>query len=226
MSCGSCPHKLAPLPAGLRVRESRDIAPDELLVLMDACGNEPALLDSERVEQTIENSSYIVHARNANGSLIAYLSAFSDSARAVYLADLMVHPGWRRRGLGRRLMQHLEAHFDGVPIVLDADAPAQPFFEKLGYHARPAMTAMLKAPGAAFSYAAGPVAASAGDPVMAAAPASAASACVTSMSVTPSAPAMSPEPAFAPDQGPDGLPHTPRNAGRNAARDARHIPRP
>jgi GNAT superfamily N-acetyltransferase len=172
MRCGSCPHKLAPLPAGLRVRESRDIAPDELLVLMDACGSEPAFLDSERAEQAIENSSYIVHARNANGSLIAYLSAFSDSARAVYLADLMVHPGWRRRGLGQRLMQHLEAHYAGVPVVLDADLAAQPFFEKLGYRARPAMASMVKMPGAAFSYAAGSVTASAGEPVAASAPAS------------------------------------------------------
>jgi len=145
MSCDGCHRKFGVLPQGLRVRESRDIAPDELLVLMQACGDAAcACIDAERMEQAIENSPYVAQARDAGGNLVGYLSAFSDSARAVFIADFMVHPLWRRLGIGRRLMQQLEAHYAGVPVQLEADSAALPFFEKLGYHTRPLVQPMVK----------------------------------------------------------------------------------
>lgn len=144
MSCDGCQRRFAVPVPGLRVRESRDIAPEELLALLDACNATPCSRDPERLELAIENSPYVVHARGSDGELVAYLSAFSDSACAVFVAQFVVHPDWRLRGLGTHLMHKLEAHYPGVPVQVEADSAALPFFEKLGYATRPQLCAMTK----------------------------------------------------------------------------------
>ena len=143
MSCGSCHRRFAVPEPGVRVRESRDIAPEELLALLDACDAAPCARDPGRIELAIENSPYIAHAR-AGDALVAYLSAFSDSACAVFVAQFVVHPAWRRRGLGTHLLRKLEAQYPGVPVQVEADHTAQPFFEKLGYCTRPLLCVMTK----------------------------------------------------------------------------------
>ena len=65
----------------------------------------------------------------------AYLDA-ADSGTAS--AELVVHPDWRRRGLGRLLVQHLEQAADGAALAIWAHGQlpgATRLAEVLGYHA-------------------------------------------------------------------------------------------
>ena len=62
------------------------------------------------------------------------------AARGVYVEDLYVRPGFRKRGLGRALLAHLAAKAHAVDgfmewQVLDWNAPSIAFYESLG--ARP-----------------------------------------------------------------------------------------
>jgi GNAT superfamily N-acetyltransferase len=56
----------------------------------------------------------------------------------LYLEDLFVIPEWRRRGVGRQLLEHLaalavERHYGRMEwAVLDWNAPAIGFYERLG----------------------------------------------------------------------------------------------
>jgi len=149
MSCEGCHRNGPPLAAEFWVRESRDITACDLLKLMQACGcaTTGRALDAERLEQAIENFSYVSQVRNSAGELMGYLSAVSDAASLVYIVHLMVHPAWRHRGIGSLLMNQLEARYRGVPVQLDASTSAVPFFEQRGYGCRPATHAMGKRPG-------------------------------------------------------------------------------
>ena len=71
----------------------------------------------------------------ADGELVAAALNWSDA----YVKDLVVHPAWRRRGLGEALMRHTFRHFGdrGVPRVTlktDSTNPTQAWrlYERLG----------------------------------------------------------------------------------------------
>ena len=66
------------------------------------------------------------------GILIGY-TAFSD----VYVDELVVHEKFRRQGIGRKLLQHLEKYFDGknytnISLVTN-EFQAPEFYKKNGY---------------------------------------------------------------------------------------------
>ena len=59
-------------------------------------------------------------------------------ARRGRLFQMAVDPGWQRRGLGRRLLDRLEAELRArgvAEVVLHAREPAVPFYARAGYAA-------------------------------------------------------------------------------------------
>lgn len=83
----------------------------------------------------VAGSAHVVTARS-DGRLVGLARVVSDGASICYLQDVLVHPGWRRRGVGRRLVETVLAPYGHVrqKVLLTDDEPGQHrFYESLGY---------------------------------------------------------------------------------------------
>jgi GNAT superfamily N-acetyltransferase len=83
----------------------------------------------------LHGSSRVVTARRA-GALVGLARVISDGATICYLQDVLVHPGARRLGIGRRLVEAALRPFASVrqKVLLTDDEPGQrAFYESLGY---------------------------------------------------------------------------------------------
>ncbi len=85
----------------------------------------------------------VAHARWDGGSVVGYVSAFSDGAFSTLLGELVVHATVQGRGIGRALMQQVEKTFPGVPIYVKAMGEAKHFFAACGYREPKAQVTMM-----------------------------------------------------------------------------------
>lgn len=85
--------------------------------------------------EALLGSTVWLGARDGGGRLVATARANSDGARHAYVADVVVAPEYRGRGLGQRLMQLLLEHprLRGAPFVRLATADAKAFYERFGF---------------------------------------------------------------------------------------------
>jgi predicted GNAT family acetyltransferase len=78
-------------------------------------------------------SRYIV--RN-EGKLIAYLSVVSDGVADAFLVDLMVHPDFRGKGIGTRMVRQaiidLKGKVQCVHVTFNPEN--EPFYKHVGFH--------------------------------------------------------------------------------------------
>eukprot|EP00889_Picochlorum_renovo_P007337 jgi/Picre1/34367/NNA_001837.t1 len=65
--------------------------------------------------------------------LVGFGRAVGDTALVATVCDVMVHPSYRRRGIGSRILRNITRHLDTVWDIIDVGAPvhpeAMPFFE-------------------------------------------------------------------------------------------------
>lgn len=76
----------------------------------------------------------------SDGKLLGYLLGFDHdtffaNGRVAWVEEIVVHSGWRRRGVGRRLMDDFErwAMSRGGRLVALATRRAASFYRSLGY---------------------------------------------------------------------------------------------
>ena len=92
--------------------------------------------DKERAKGEIENC-YSNFSIRHKGQLIGYLNTISDGVSDALLNNLIVRPGYQRKGIGRALLKAAveELSRDGVKyfnIVFEEDLV--PFYKKCGFH--------------------------------------------------------------------------------------------
>lgn len=106
--------------------------------------------DAAPLQRAMRAWPLLVHARDAQGRLIGYLSAFSDGAFNTLLGELVVHPDARGAGVGRAMLAVVEREYAGVPIYVKALGEAKAFFQACGYRVPSReMTVLFKVPRAA-----------------------------------------------------------------------------
>jgi GNAT superfamily N-acetyltransferase len=87
----------------------------------------------------------VLQARDAQGVLIGYASAFSDGSFSTMLGELVVHPSAQRKGIGQALLSAFEKEFPNVPVTIKALGESKHFFKACGYQIpRAEVTAMFK----------------------------------------------------------------------------------
>ncbi len=81
----------------------------------------------------LRHSHTLVTARRA-GRLVGIGNAISDGHLVVYFPHLLVHPACQGQGIGRQMMQALQARYAGFhQQMLTADGRAIAFYESLGF---------------------------------------------------------------------------------------------
>ena len=90
--------------------------------------------DSEVIRRSIAHSLCFGVFERATGRQVGFARAITDSATSYYLCDVVIHPDYRGRGLGKRLVGVLAAdpELAGLRGLLITQS-AQGLYEKYGY---------------------------------------------------------------------------------------------
>ena len=133
--------KLEPILGQISLKRDRSIAPEQLEALCSAVGWSPRPLD--RVQQSLDNSfAYITvwHSYDRQEQLIGFARAISDGTFHAVLLDVVVHPRFQNRGIGKTIVKTLLEQLSEAQIQ-DTIAIASPhvadFYHKLGFVSQP-----------------------------------------------------------------------------------------
>jgi GNAT superfamily N-acetyltransferase len=128
------------------IRVSKEIESLEFAALMSAVGwGQIADYPSEVVRRSLTAYPFVAHARNTQGQLVGYVSAFSDGAFSAFIGELVAHPSVQRYGVGSRLLEAVESYCKGIPVYAKPFADVEEFFLKQGYRrATRAMSVLFK----------------------------------------------------------------------------------
>jgi GNAT superfamily N-acetyltransferase len=73
----------------------------------------------------------------SGGSLIGFIRALSDRAVTTYIAEILVIPEWRGRGVGSALLAVAQHLCPGTRLDLLATAESSPFYQRAGFRQFP-----------------------------------------------------------------------------------------
>ena len=91
--------------------------------------------EAGKYDQVLTNAWMHLTVRD-RGRLIGYVNVISDGIRNAFIADLMVHPSFQRRGIGTALVRRpvRELRTDGVRGVHITFTPElEPFYRACGF---------------------------------------------------------------------------------------------
>jgi GNAT superfamily N-acetyltransferase len=81
----------------------------------------------------LRNSHTLVTAR-VSGVLVGIANAISDGHLVVYYPHLLVHPEYQRRGIGKKMVEAMNAIYgDFHQQMLTADGDAIAFYQAVGF---------------------------------------------------------------------------------------------
>lgn len=118
------------------IKEGIDsIDKEAVLILYDSVGWTKYTSNPDILMNSISNSSYVVTCYE-DGALVGLARCISDDCSICYVQDILVHPEYQGRGLGRKLLekcmnryQHVRTHV----ILTDDEKRQKKFYESLGY---------------------------------------------------------------------------------------------
>ncbi|SFC24750.1 N-acetylglutamate synthase, GNAT family [Halobiforma haloterrestris] len=122
-------------------------APETFARLREAAGMTSRSL--EGIERGLPNSLYgVVAVHEPTGEVVGMGRIVGDDGTVYQLSDMAVHPDHQGRGLGTRIMEHLEDYIEEtappnayVNLMADVDG----FYERFGYEeTRPASKGMYR----------------------------------------------------------------------------------
>ena len=92
----------------LRLGDSRRVDPAQVKALFRAAGwtEDVARYSPRRIQKLLHHSSFVLTAWD-DKALVGFASAVSDGVLCGLVENLVVHPRYRHRGLGTRLLRRL-----------------------------------------------------------------------------------------------------------------------
>jgi GNAT superfamily N-acetyltransferase len=101
----------------------RQVDPGAVADLFRAAALFRPIDDRERIRTMIENSQLVISAWSGD-RLVAFARALTDFTCSALLTDLVVHPDFRRRGIGTELLERMfETGADVTYVFRSASAP-------------------------------------------------------------------------------------------------------
>lgn len=114
--------------------KDKAIDPDEMAALMASVGwGKREDYSREDILLSLQNMPFVAYIRDADKTLVAYVSAFSDEAFSTFVSELVVHPRCQNKNLGTELLQAVERRYPDVPVYIKPFEDSVDFFLKRGY---------------------------------------------------------------------------------------------
>jgi len=98
------------------------------------------------LSRQLEGARWLVHAHDGD-RLVGFARAISDGVTSAYVSSVMVDPDYRRRGIGRAMIERLMAGRDAIRFVLHARVDASAFYAALGFAPSHALMMRDRRPG-------------------------------------------------------------------------------
>ena len=116
---------------------------DELLTLLQTT-HWAGETSAATLERAVANS--ICYGLYDEERLVGFGRAVTDRATYAYLTDVVIHPGYRRQGLGRWLIESILAHPDlqGLRRVALVTRDAEQLYRQLGFSAGPGVLTYME----------------------------------------------------------------------------------
>ena len=134
----------------IEISEQPIPAPDYLRLVADAGWTR--FVDPEAAGPALKNSLWSAVARDqSTGTIIGCIRIVGDGAIFFYIQDLIVAKAYRKRGIGRRLMEHADRYLKRTAprkayVGLFTHPTKAGFYEKFAFHGpRPSLIGMYKA---------------------------------------------------------------------------------
>lgn len=117
----------------IRFSLKKNIHPQEILLLYSSTN----WLDGEEtvdsIERMFQNSYAVASAYDEKtGALAGFFRALSDGIGDAYMVDLLVHPSYRKKGIGKALVQLLSSYLkeQGITWIVCIGVPGTENFYK------------------------------------------------------------------------------------------------
>jgi len=94
-------------------------------------------MDKHSLFSGIKQSLY-TYAAYDNDTLIGLIRVVGDNHTILYIQDILVHPNYHRKGIGKTLMNHIlhkYKHIRQIVLTTDDSAPQHAFYIDLGFAA-------------------------------------------------------------------------------------------
>lgn len=105
---------------------------DQIIKLYDTAGLPRPTNDKERIQKMYDNSNLIITAWD-NEQLVGVSRSITDWVWSCYLADLAIHPDYKKRGIGKKLVQLTKAKLGEESMILLLSVPtAMEYYPKIG----------------------------------------------------------------------------------------------
>lgn len=120
-----------------------NVTPKEFTALREAMGWPTPTLDTAR--RCVESACFLWGARDHDGTLAGLVRVVGDGVLTFYVADVMVRPTFRGRGIGdalmKRLVEYLRSSADpGAMVLVVPIRGREPFYERYGFTVAPRET--------------------------------------------------------------------------------------
>ena len=121
---------------------SQSITPEVFCAMRDKAGFQPYSAKDAAV--ALQNSLYAAEIRDGDKT-VGIARLIGDNRLAFFIKDVVVDPGYQKRGIGQMLMEALFAYIrlhacENAYIGLMATPGTEEFYEKFGFIRRPTAT--------------------------------------------------------------------------------------
>ncbi|MFQ5664191.1 MAG: GNAT family N-acetyltransferase [Terriglobia bacterium] len=127
-------------PFTLRVQNSKRVSPAQVKALFRAAGwtEDVARTSPAQIRKLLRHSHQVLTAWNDEQELVGFASSISDGVICGLVQNLVVHPHYRRRGLGTRLLRELAwtMNRQGIPCLYalgTRSKGARAFYGRVGF---------------------------------------------------------------------------------------------
>jgi ribosomal protein S18 acetylase RimI-like enzyme len=134
----------------MRIRHARYGDIEHILALWRSADAAPSVTDdASSIDRLIHRDRAAFFVAEGDGALIGTLIAGFDGWRG-HLYRMVVHPGFRRRGIARALVEEAEDHLRAIgckridAFVLEEEAHAVGFWTACGYASQPEIGRFVK----------------------------------------------------------------------------------